>query len=191
MEGEDDDRERVVALDLRDLRSGRVTVRQSLRLNLGDPGRQEEQAKRVAELTAHHAVQYEVDGRIDQRQHVHYFTHVLVAVLEEPLAEQQREQAEYALRELGDQEQHEHGQQHPGGPIRLPLFVGRLAAAARQLGPAAFGLQQGAYQPQAEHRERHARYDLDDDAVHPKIYVSQVRGRGQVANVDVVQRDVT
>lgn len=62
MEGEDDDRERVVVLDLRDLRGGRVTVRQSLRLNLRDPGRQEEQAERVAELTAHHAVQYEVDG---------------------------------------------------------------------------------------------------------------------------------
>lgn len=179
-----------VASDLRDLRGGRVAVRQGLRLGLGYPGRQEQQAERVPELSAHDAVQYEVDGRVDQGQHVHHLAHVLVAVLEEPLAEQQREQAEYALRELGDEEQHEHGQQHARGPVRLPFLVRRLPAGARQLGPAALRLQQRAYQPQAEHGQRHARYDLDYHAVHPEVDVGQVRGRGQVADVDVVQGDV-
>lgn len=89
-------------LDLRDLRGGRVTaagqasaaaVRQRLRRvgHAGHPGGQKEQAERVAELPAHHAVQYEVDGRVDQRQHVHHLAHVLVTVLEERLAQEQRE----------------------------------------------------------------------------------------------------
>jgi len=177
---------------LRDLRGGRVAAvgRGLRRLGRGHPGWQEQQAERVAELSAHHAVQYEIDGRVDQGQHVHDLAHVLVAVLEEPFAQQQREQAEYALRELGDQEQHKHGQQHPRGPVRLPLLVGRLAPRAGQLGPTPFRLQQRADQPQAEHRERHARQDLDDHAVHPEVDVSQVRGRGQVTDVHVVQRNV-
>lgn len=146
-------------LDLRDLRGGRVTgVGRGLRrLHFGDPGRQEQQAERVAELSAHHAVQYEVYGRVDQGQHVHDLAHVLIAILEETFAQQQRKQAEYALWKLGDQEQHEHGQQHPGGPVRLPLLVSRFAPGPGQLGPAPFRLQQRADQPQAEHRERHAR----------------------------------
>lgn len=114
----------------------------------------------------------------------------MIAVREEPLAQEQREQAEYALRELGDQEQHEHGQQHPGGPVRLAFLFGRLAPGAGQLGPAPFGLEQRANQPQAEHGQRHARYDLDHHAVHPEIDVGEVRGRGQIADVHVVQRHV-
>lgn len=162
-----------------------------MRLGLGYPGGQEEQAERVPELPAHHAVQYEVDGGVDQRQHVHHLAHVLIAIREEPLAQEQREQAEYALRELRDQEQHEHGQQHSGGPVRLAFLLGRLATGAGQLGPAPFGLEQRANQSQAEHGQRHARYDLDHHAVHPEIDVGQIRGRGQVADVHVVQRDVT
>lgn len=54
-----------MVLNLRDLRGCRVTMRQCLRLDLGDPGRQEEQAERIPELPTHHAVQYEIDGRVD------------------------------------------------------------------------------------------------------------------------------
>jgi len=45
-------------LNLRDLRGGRIVAvgRGQRRLDLGDPGWQEQQAERVTELSAHHAV---------------------------------------------------------------------------------------------------------------------------------------
>lgn len=61
--------------------------------------------ERVTELTAHGAVQDEVYGTVQQSQDVHELAQLVVAVPEEAVAEDAAEEAEHALRHLGDQEQ--------------------------------------------------------------------------------------
>lgn len=113
----------MLSLDLSD-HCGRVTVVGSILL-LGNrkPPRSEEETEGRPELPRHGAVDHEVDGRVDECKQVHHLAEVLVAVGEELLPILNGEENKYPLRELGDKKKQEDCEEHPGGSVRLSVFL--------------------------------------------------------------------
>ncbi len=96
--------------------------------------RLEQLRKDAPELRAHAAVQQEVDCRVGQSQEVHHLAEVVVARLVEPAPEEPAEQAQDALRDLGDEEQDDDGDEHASGAVGLLLLAPRLVERLGQGG---------------------------------------------------------
>lgn len=146
----------------------------------------EQLAERGAEHPVHAAVQYEVDGAVEQGQYVHHLAVLLVAVQEERLAPEADQQREQPLRELGDQEEHENGDEHLGGAVGAALRLRHLllggavlrqrigVVAAQHLLPA-LRLEQRADQPEADERQYGAGEQFYEDGVDPEVDLQQTR----------------
>lgn len=170
--------------------------------------RPEDAIERLSELPAHGAVQDEVDCSVEQRQDVHQLAEVPVAVVEELVAQDAAQQREYPLRELRDQEEEEHREQHARRPVvllavRALLARGVFRAGARpvprdvavlrlEVVAPLLGAHQRPDELEAEDRERHARDELDDDAVRPEVDVLQEAAvrLGQLARAEQIEREL-
>lgn len=130
---------------------------------------------------------------------------------EEGVTQHGVQEAHDALRELGDQEEQQHRQQHPGGAVRLLLLLKELAALGLRRGdhlavdyrlhiawrvagedlPPPFGLQEGADQAHGQDGQGEAGDQLDEDAVYQEggvLQLAVVQGQGAV--VQPVDGDV-
>ena len=83
----------------------------------------EETEERLAELGAHGTVEHEVDGVVHQRHNVHDIAQRQVHRVEETLL-RGAQNDENALRELGDDEEHDDGDEHLGGAGMLAQLGG-------------------------------------------------------------------
>lgn len=92
-------------------------------------------------LSAHGAVEEEVDGRIEQGEKVQDLSHSRgVAPGEKLPAEDPAQEGHDPLRDLRDEEEEENGHEHPGRPVRLMLVPQGLGAVkGRQLRSATGG----------------------------------------------------
>ena len=134
----------------------------------------EHSAERSAELFAHDAVQYKVDGTIDEHEYVEDVSQRHVYLVED-VAVYSPEERQYALGELGDDEAHHDRDQHHrrtvvfAGPLRVvPTTSVRLELAAL-LGRDPHRSDQ----QRAEHGEQDAWRHLEDDAEQPMVEVEE------------------
>lgn len=70
---------------------------------------EEQRTERGAELFGHQAVEHEAHSGIDQCQQIHQFPERRITVGKEALLQHARQQTQQSLRELRDQEKHQHG----------------------------------------------------------------------------------
>lgn len=85
-----------------------------------------------AELTRHKSVEDKVRGGVYQGQQVHGFAEGRIAGVEEALLHNAGQQAEDALRELGDQEQGQHGHQQQCGAVGATIAPGNTERRHRE-----------------------------------------------------------
>jgi hypothetical protein len=87
--------------------------------------RPEDATERLPELAAHDAVKEKVDGAVDESQDVRQFTEVTVTVGEESVSQDAAEKSQNALREFGDEEENQNGQQHASCPVMFLRSISR------------------------------------------------------------------
>ena len=151
--------------------------------------RQERAVERLSELRAHRAEEDEVDAVVGERQYVDEVAERRVDLVVE-VRQDAAEQVEHALRELGEQEEHNDGKQHARRPVRLPLApVARALLPAAQAHVAAPLLRHlhRVDEHQAEDGERDARTQLDEHRLHPEVECrDELLGRRARLDVDGV-----
>ena len=79
-------------------------------------------AERLAEVATHGAVQHEVDGRVDEYEDVHDVSERPVHLVDKR-RQDATQQTHDALRELGDEEEHDDREQHGRRAVGGPLAV--------------------------------------------------------------------
>ena len=124
--------------------------------------------ERLSELTAHGTVEGEVYGVVDQRADVHDVPEWDVDVQEEA-GPAGTEHYQHALRELGDQEQDDHSNEHLGSTAVLVEFV-VVGGGDLQKVLSLVDLHPHLVQEErAEEKHKGTRDELSENGVHPDV----------------------
>ena len=135
---------------------------------------------RVAEVSAHGAVQHEIDAIVDQRQHVHQVSERHVDVVEEVL-QVDAEEDENGLRELRHHEEDDDHQQHAGGARVVRRRLARADGGCGGHPPhllAEIGSQRGQQQPAVDDHED-AGQELGAQGIEPEVEEDDGLGVGR------------
>jgi len=130
---------------------------------------EEQLTERQSELTAHGAVEDEVDGAVDEDRNVEDVAEWNVDVVEDTVVDA-AEEGQHALRQLGGDEAQDHGDEHRRRAGVLPVAVRLLAASGRPQ-PTALGgrAPHRRHEQAAQHGQQDARHHLKEDAEQPEV----------------------
>ena len=138
----------------------------------------EQLAESASEQPTHGAVEQEVDGTVDDDDHVPDVTQLRVDVDEDALVDAAEERQD-ALRQFGNDEAEDHGDEHRRGSVVLACLL-RLHPASLHLQQAttAVGASHRHDQQRAEHRQQHARHHLQPTTAHHRKIIQKAPTRG-------------
>ena len=129
----------------------------------------------VAELLGHGAVEHEVDRVVDERHGIQQVPKRVVHHGPEAVDEDGHERDD-ALWQLGDGEEHHHGQQHARGAVVLAVLVRLgLAALGLEQHALAVGLVHGMDQQDGQRGQHEAGQQFDQDRLDPVVHLGKTR----------------